>query len=308
LPRADHDALRDRRAYTLARHYPEQVDSENPALALLDAVTAGQAGLIARWQVLGFIHGVMNTDNMLLCGETVDYGPCAFMEAFDPATVFSSIDVQGRYAYRNQPGIAHWNLTRLAEALLPLIDSDSERAIEAKGVLDPALSRRLWRCAQRRYRRQAGSCATGRRRGPGAGRGAVYGTEGRRCRLHPGLPLPRRRSISGGAGSGAGALLRPRRSTPGVAAALEAAPGARGQYGRRASAAHVRLKPRVHRAQPPGTALQSTEGRRRRLRAVFHRLVERLANPHDYDGIGPRPGSARPNRSASACCAPFCGT
>ena len=128
--RDDRDSLRRIVDHALARHYPERSDSDNRALALLEAVVEAQAQLVARWQVLGFIHGVMNTDNMLLCGETVDYGPCAFMEAFNPDTVFSSIDVQGRYAYRNQPGIAHWNLTRLAEALLPLIDDDTDRAVE----------------------------------------------------------------------------------------------------------------------------------------------------------------------------------
>jgi uncharacterized protein YdiU (UPF0061 family) len=116
--------------HTLARHYPDRPDADNPALALLNAVIEAQASLIARWQLLGFIHGVMNTDNMLLCGETVDYGPCAFMEEFHPETVYSSIDHQGRYAYSNQPGIAHWNLTRLAEALLPLIDDDTDKAVE----------------------------------------------------------------------------------------------------------------------------------------------------------------------------------
>ncbi|MFK7831609.1 MAG: YdiU family protein [Congregibacter sp.] len=115
--------------HILARHYPQALDEPNAALALLNSVIEAQAALIARWQLLGFIHGVMNTDNMLLCGETVDYGPCAFMEAFHAETVFSSIDQQGRYAYCNQPGIAQWNLTRLAESLLPLIDDDTDAAV-----------------------------------------------------------------------------------------------------------------------------------------------------------------------------------
>ncbi|MGM9426068.1 protein adenylyltransferase SelO [Hydrogenophaga sp. MI9] len=106
-------------------------------LALLDAVAARQAKLIALWMSVGFIHGVMNTDNMTISGETIDYGPCAFLEAYDPETVFSSIDSQGRYAFGNQPGIAQWNLARLAEALLPLIDEDSERAVvKATEVLE----------------------------------------------------------------------------------------------------------------------------------------------------------------------------
>ncbi len=125
--RSDMEALV---AYTLQRHFPELAAAENPALALLEAVSGRQASLIARWMGVGFIHGVMNTDNMALSGETIDYGPCAFMDAYDPATVFSSIDRRGRYAYGNQPSIAQWNLARLAEALLPLIHPEEPRAIE----------------------------------------------------------------------------------------------------------------------------------------------------------------------------------
>ena len=101
--------------------------AENPYLALLEAVAERQAALIARWLHVGFIHGVMNTDNMTISGETIDFGPCAFMDAYDPATVFSSIDHDGRYAYANQPAIGQWNLARLAETLLPLIDADAGR-------------------------------------------------------------------------------------------------------------------------------------------------------------------------------------
>ena len=131
------DAIRALADYTLVRHYPELADAPDRYLALLDAILARQASLIARWQLVGFVHGVMNTDNMALSGETIDYGPCAFMDAYDPATVFSSIDHGGRYAYGNQPPIAQWNLARLAEAMLPLFDSDADRAIErAIAVLD----------------------------------------------------------------------------------------------------------------------------------------------------------------------------
>jgi uncharacterized protein YdiU (UPF0061 family) len=124
----DHDALRAVAGYTRARHYPG-LDAAEPHDALFDAILDRQARLIARWQLAGFVHGVMNTDNMALSGETIDYGPCAFMDAYDPATVFSSIDHAGRYAYGNQPPIAHWNLSRLAEAMLPLFDADLDRAI-----------------------------------------------------------------------------------------------------------------------------------------------------------------------------------
>lgn len=116
--------------YAIERHYPNQHGDTNRYLYLLQEVIKKQASLIAKWQLVGFIHGVMNTDNMTISGETIDYGPCAFMDAYDPATVFSSIDRQGRYAYGNQPNIGGWNLTRLAEALLPLIHENQEQAIE----------------------------------------------------------------------------------------------------------------------------------------------------------------------------------
>jgi len=130
-------AIRALADYTLSRHYPELAETPEPYVALFDAILARQASLIARWQLVGFIHGVMNTDNMALSGETIDYGPCAFMDAYDLATVFSSIDHSGRYAYGNQPPIAQWNLARLAEAMLPLFDPDVDRAVErATEMLD----------------------------------------------------------------------------------------------------------------------------------------------------------------------------
>lgn len=115
--------------YTLRRHYPDRLAAENPARALLEAVIARQAELIARWMLVGFAHGVMNTDNMAVSGETIDYGPCAFLDAFDPLRSFSSIDAHGRYAYGNQPAIAQWNLARFAETLLPLLHADEANAI-----------------------------------------------------------------------------------------------------------------------------------------------------------------------------------
>ena len=123
--------------YVIKRHDPQLAEHAQPYLALLEAVAERQAELIARWLGVGFIHGVMNTDNMTISGETIDYGPCAFIEAYDPATVFSSIDHHGRYAYGQQANIAQWNLARLAETLLPLIDADSEHAIAlATAVLE----------------------------------------------------------------------------------------------------------------------------------------------------------------------------
>jgi uncharacterized protein YdiU (UPF0061 family) len=116
--------------YTLQRHFPEVDADENRYLFLLQEVIKRQAELIAKWQLVGFIHGVMNTDNMAISGETIDYGPCAFMDAYDPATVFSSIDTQGRYAYGNQPHIAAWNLARFAETLLPLLHDNEAQAVK----------------------------------------------------------------------------------------------------------------------------------------------------------------------------------
>ena len=128
--RGDIELLRRVADHAIARHHPAAAGAVNPYLALLESVVAAQAALVARWMLIGFVHGVMNTDNMTISGETIDYGPCAFMEAFDPATVFSSIDHGGRYAYGNQPAAAEWNLARFAETLLPLIDTDTDRAIE----------------------------------------------------------------------------------------------------------------------------------------------------------------------------------
>ncbi|QOS99330.1 YdiU family protein [Brevibacterium sp. JNUCC-42] len=116
--------------YTLKRHFPDVEADESRYLSLLQEVIKRQAELIAKWQLVGFIHGVMNTDNMTISGETIDYGPCAFMDAYDPETVFSSIDIQGRYAYGNQPFIAGWNLTRFAETLLPLLHDSQEQAVK----------------------------------------------------------------------------------------------------------------------------------------------------------------------------------
>ena len=116
--------------YSLARHYPEVAGADDPYLAFYEAVVDRQAALIAQWMLVGFVHGVMNTDNMAISGETIDYGPCAFMDAFDPATVFSSIDHQGRYAFGNQPRLAQWNLARLAETLVPLLDDDVEQGVQ----------------------------------------------------------------------------------------------------------------------------------------------------------------------------------
>ncbi|MDP4026296.1 YdiU family protein [Methylobacterium sp. NEAU 140] len=134
--RGDTEGLRALADHVVARHYPEAAEAEKPYRALLDGVVDRQADLVARWLLVGFVHGVMNTDNMSVAGETIDYGPCAFLDAYDPRTVYSSIDAHGRYAYGNQPRIALWNLTRLAETLLPLLAADESEAVaEAEAVL-----------------------------------------------------------------------------------------------------------------------------------------------------------------------------
>jgi len=153
--RNDIEGVRTLADYAIARHYPHLKDHETPYLAFLEAVIARQAGLVAQWMLVGFIHGVMNTDNMSISGETIDYGPCAFMDAYHPNTVFSSIDQFGRYAYGNQPGIAVWNLARLAEALLAILNPDQDEAVKLAetalkgfqgayhGVFHPGLRRKI---------------------------------------------------------------------------------------------------------------------------------------------------------------------
>src|SRR4051794_2957861 len=151
--RRDEAALRALADYAIARHYPELIDAPGKYLEFFRAVTDRQASLVARWQLVGFIHGVMNTDNVAISGETIDYGPCAFMNAYDPGTVFSSIDHGGRYAYGNQPNIVQWNLARFAETLLPLLDPEPEKAVAvATGVLEdfPAVFERYWLAGMRK--------------------------------------------------------------------------------------------------------------------------------------------------------------
>ena len=134
--------------HAIARHHPGAADADQPYLALFEAVVAVQASLVAQWMLIGFVHGVMNTDNMTISGETIDYGPCAFMEAYDPDTVFSSIDAWGRYAYGNQPVVAGWNLARFAETLLPLLSDNFEEAValaeQSFGVFSPRYDTVWW--------------------------------------------------------------------------------------------------------------------------------------------------------------------
>lgn len=154
--RGEVDAVETLLGYCIARHYPELADSATPALDFLGAVAARQAALIADWMSVGFIHGVMNTDNMAISGETIDYGPCAFMDEYSPSTVFSSIDAAGRYRYGNQPAIAQWNLARLAECLLPLIGDDPKIAVERAGTVIEAFPVRYEQEYLARMRRKLG--------------------------------------------------------------------------------------------------------------------------------------------------------
>lgn len=134
--REDAEGLKTLADHVIDRHYPEARQAERPYLAMLQAIAERQCDLVCRWLMVGFIHGVMNTDNMAVSGETIDFGPCAFMDEYHPNKVFSSIDAQGRYAYNNQPGIAQWNIARLAECLLPLLDEDQDKAVDlANSVL-----------------------------------------------------------------------------------------------------------------------------------------------------------------------------
>ena len=200
--RGDAEAVRLLADYVIARHYPEAAAAEQPYRALLEAVIARQAALVARWLQIGFIHGVMNTDNTSIAGETIDYGPCAFMDAYDPATVFSSIDHAGRYAYGNQPRIAQWNLARLAETLLPLLAEDEEQAVAlaqaALAAFGPLSRRPIWMACGARSASPRSRTATPRWSRTCSSDG------GEPCRLHPDLPPPGRC----GGGTGGDAAIR----------------------------------------------------------------------------------------------------
>lgn len=154
--RGDTDGVRTLADYAIARHDPCAAKAANPYVAFLDGVIARQARLVSGWMLVGFIHGVMNTDNMSISGETIDYGPCAFMDEYNPAMVFSSIDQMGRYAYANQPGIAVWNLARLAEALLPLLHEDADEAVKLAQVALSAFQGHYERAFHGGLRRKVG--------------------------------------------------------------------------------------------------------------------------------------------------------
>ena len=188
--RRDTGAIRRLADHVIARHYPDLLGSRAPLSRPARRRRRAPGRSLARWLLVGFIHGVMNTDNTSISGETIDYGPCAFMDAYNPAQVFSSIDEMGRYAYANQPRIALWNLTRLAECLLPLFSDDQEKAV----ARSPGHSRRLLRDVQQRLSSRPAQegrpvHGTRRRRGADPGPAGCHGQEP--GRLHPHLPQAR---------------------------------------------------------------------------------------------------------------------
>ena len=302
--RQQHAALRRLLGYTIDRHYPHLAGADNPALALLDAVTGRVAALIARWQLLGFVHGVMNTDNMLLSGETVDYGPCAFMESYDPATVFSSIDYQGRYAYANQPAIAHWNLARLAEALLPLIDEDSERALAAAKDALGTFPQRYEAAYATGLAAKLGLADLD----SGADRGLADELLAALQRDAADFTLAFRfladEAHPEGAGRGGGALLQPGTALlewlPRWKQRLLREPASAAQRQQRMFAANPVFIARNHLVQRAITAAEDGDY------APFHRLAERLAHPADWDPADA--DLARPAEPAERVYRTFCGT
>ncbi|WP_439105586.1 protein adenylyltransferase SelO [Congregibacter sp.] len=301
--REDRQSLATLVSYVLERHYLDKTGAEKPAVALLEAVIAAQAALIARWQLLGFVHGVMNTDNMLLCGETVDYGPCAFMEEFHPETLFSSIDQQGRYAYCNQPGIAQWNLARLAEAVLPLINDDADAAVgEAKTALS-----QFTPLFEEAYQKGLAKKL---------GLGELTGTD---ITLADDLFAALQEDQAdftlafrfladeinpGGANTGAGALFKPGQKLlewlPLWAQRQQAEPGKAEEKQSRMFSANPAFIPRNHLIQH---AIEEGETGNYEL---FHRLVNRLANPSQYSAADS--DLALPAKPQERVTRTFCGT
>lgn len=301
--RDDRESLARLVEHALARHYPRSADERPAALALLGRVVEAQAALVARWQLLGFIHGVMNTDNMLLSGETIDYGPCAFMESFHPDTVFSSIDAQGRYAYANQPGIAHWNLARLAESLLPLIDEDREAAL-ARAT---EAIQRFPACFGEAYSRGL-ALKLGIARWTDAdrdlGKDLFEALSEDQADFTLAFRFLAEAIDPGGAGCGAGELFKPGRKL------LEWLPRWMQRQQREdvdaptrqaaALAASPAFIPRNHLIQ---RAISAGEGGDY---ALFHRLVERLASPAHYQGADRE--LALPAAPGERVLRTFCGT
>ena len=265
--RGDVEGLRLLADHVITRHYPEAAGSDRPYRTLLDGVIARQADLVARWLLVGFIHGVMNTDNMSIAGETIDYGPCAFMDAYDPATVFSSIDQYGRYAYGNQPRIALWNLTRLAETLLPLLADDTDKAVadaeEALGAFAP----RFETTYHAGLRRKLGLFTE--REEDLALAGDLLKVDGRKPRRpHAHLPAVERRGRRSGGRRGGQEPVRQSSGLRRLGGTL-AATARRGAAGRGdAPGRDAGRQPRVRSAQSPGRGGHQSRRRAGRLRSI----------------------------------------
>ena len=271
--RGDAEGLRLLADHAIARHYPEAAAAPNPYRALLEGVVARQAGLIAQWLLVGFIHGVMNTDNCTISGETIDYGPCAFMDAYDPATVYSSIDHASRYAYGNQPRIAQWNLTRLAEALLPLLAEDQDAAVaqaqEALAGFGPVfqaawlagLRRKLGLLEERPEDAELAQALLSAMTENQADYTLTFRGLGN---LLAGGPSPR-------------ALFADPAAFDAWEAALAGTAGRGGDRSGRPHRRHAGRQPRLHPAQPPGGGGALGGGRARRLRPL--RGADRGAGP-----------------------------
>ena len=304
-PRAATPTLLRRLAdYAIARHYPDAAEAEHPYLALLrGASSTRRPSLVARWMLVGFIHGVMNTDNMTISGETIDYGPCAFMDAYDPATVFSSIDHGGRYAYGNQPAIAQWNLARLAETLLPLFDADTPTAVERRHRGAEHVPRALpTGTARDGHARQARPAARDGSTTRGLLDDLLDAAARPRRRLHDvlpragGVPARRRRAR-------AGAVRRPvrlRRVARALARRLPPSRRPRRDRRRRWTASTRVYIPRNHLVEEALAAATAGD------LEPFERLVDVLARPFDE-----RPGLEAYAEPAPATFGPyrtFCGT
>ena len=247
--REDTASVRTLADHAISRHYPEAAQTPKRYRTLLEGVVTRQAALVAQWMGLGFIHGVMNTDNTSISGETIDYGPCAFMEAYDPATVFSAIDRQGRYAYANQPGVMVWNLSRLGETLLPLMadeEGSQEAALAAAYEVLNGFAP-LYETAYLRVFRTKLGLVQEERGGRNLDQRSAGSHGSSQGGFHTDLPAP--------VGRGRRWRARPVQrsgSIPGLAPPLAPAAGLRRPFARAAECSHATDQPRLHPAQPPG--------------------------------------------------------
>jgi uncharacterized protein YdiU (UPF0061 family) len=299
----DEEALRALLDHVIARHYPDAASAANPALQMLEDVLARQAGLVASWQLFGFIHGVMNTDNMLLCGETIDYGPCAFMDAFHAERVFSSIDHAGRYAYRNQPGIAHWNLAQLAQALLPLLHEDQDQAIALAQEVINGFPERFFAANNAGMARKLGLTALTEDDRPLVDDFFALLTE---HQLDFTLAFRKLADLAGEDGEAPiGELFEfPQACNPWLDRWRRRLATEPGDAGARISAMRVAnpvFIPRNHLVEEAIRAAEDAGDA-----APFHALVDRVTRPHAYDPVDQR--YALPPRPEQVVSKTFCGT